>query len=50
MTTTFEQYPERFLSYLTVEKSCSELTVTNYRKDLASFAVFWQERAKGAVL
>ena len=50
MTTTFEQYPERFLSYLTVEKACSELTVTNYRKDLASFAVFWQERAKGAVL
>ena len=50
MTTTFEQYPERFLSYLTVEKACSELTVTNYRKDLASFAVFWQERAQGAVL
>ncbi|MGM9569563.1 MAG: tyrosine recombinase XerC [Phascolarctobacterium sp.] len=50
MTTTFEQYPERFLSYLTVEKACSELTITNYRKDLASFAVFWQERAQGAVL
>ena len=50
MTTTFEQYPERFLSYLTVEKACSELTVTNYRKDLTSFAAFWRERAKGAVL
>ena len=50
MTTTFEQYPERFLSYLTVEKACSELTVTNYSKDLTSFAAFWRERAKGAVL
>ena len=50
MTTTFEQYPERFLNYLTVEKACSELTVTNYRKDLQSFAAFWRERAQGAVL
>ena len=50
MTTTFEQYPERFLSYLTVEKACSELTVTNYRKDLAGFAAFWREHAQGAVL
>lgn len=50
MTTTFEQYPERFLNYLRVEKSCSELTVTNYRRDLAGFAAFWQQRAQGAVL
>ena len=50
MTTTFEQYPERFLSYLTVEKACSQLTVTNYRKDLAGFAAFWREHAQGAVL
>ena len=50
MTTTFEQYPERFLNYLTVEKACSELTVTNYRKDLACFAEFWRQRAKGEAL
>ena len=50
MTTTFEQYPERFFNYLTVEKACSELTVTNYRKDLAGFATFWREHAQGAVL
>ena len=50
MTTTFEQYPQRFLNYLTVEKACSELTVTNYNKDLASFAAFWQQRTGKALL
>lgn len=50
MTTTFEQYPQRFLNYLTVEKACSELTVTNYNKDLASFAAFWQQRTGKAML
>ena len=50
MTTTFEQYPQRFLNYLTVEKACSELTVTNYSKDLASFAAFWQQRTGKAML
>ena len=50
MTTTFEQYPQRFLNYLTVEKACSGLTVTNYSKDLASFAAFWQQRTGKALL
>ena len=50
MTTTFEHYPQMFLNYLTVEKGCSELTVTNYGKDLANAAAFLKQRAKGAVL
>ena len=47
---TFEQYPESFLNYLRVEKSCSELTIKNYRKDLDSFAAFWHQRTQGAAL
>lgn len=50
MTMTFEQYPESFLNYLRVEKSCSELTIKNYRKDLDSFAAFWHQRTQGAAL
>ena len=50
MATTFEQYPERFLNYLAVEKACSKLTVENYRRDLAAFASFWHERCQGPVL
>lgn len=50
MATTFEQYPERFLNYLAVEKACSKLTVENYRRDLAAFASFWRERCQGPVL
>ena len=50
MTTTFEQYPQRFLTYLPVDKACSGRTVTNYSKDLASFAAFWQQRTGKALL
>lgn len=46
MTITSDRYPEKFLTYLSVEKSCSELTVTNYRKDLANFANFYQEKVE----
>ena len=44
MTTTLELYTQKFLNYLTVEKACSQLTITNYQKDLTSFAAFMQQR------
>ena len=48
--TTFVQYPERFIKYLAVEKNCSELTCTSYRKDLASFAAFLEQRTQKQVV
>lgn len=50
MSTAVNQYPERFLTYLTVEKNCSPLTVSNYRKDLTAFADFWEQRQKRVLL
>lgn len=44
MSSEQSNYPEKFLTYLEVEKSCSELTVTNYRKDIRAFADFLTER------
>lgn len=49
MSTTATQYPDRFLTYLTVEKNCSPLTVSNYGKDLKAFADFWEQRQKSAL-
>lgn len=48
--TTFVQYTERFIKYLAVEKNCSELTCTSYRKDLASFAAFLEQRTQKQVV
>lgn len=50
MSTVAAQYPERFLTYLTVEKNCSPLTVSNYSKDLKAFADFWEQRQKSVLL
>lgn len=44
MVSTLSNYPEKFLTYIAVEKNNSELTVSNYRRDLQSFADFMQER------
>lgn len=38
MDTTVNNYPERFLTYLEVEKNCSQHTIESYQKDLAAFA------------
>lgn len=42
-----EQDPliEKFINYLQVQKNSSQLTVTNYCKDLNAFKMFWLERA-----
>lgn len=37
-------YPEQFLTYMEVEKNCSQHTIDNYRKDLQAFAAFMSER------
>ena len=37
MDTTVNNYPERFLTYLEVEKNCSQHTIESYQKDLAAF-------------
>lgn len=47
---TAAKYSERFLTYLTVEKDCSPLTVANYSRDLQAFADFWAQRQKGCLL
>ncbi|WP_405381586.1 tyrosine recombinase XerC [Phascolarctobacterium sp.] len=39
-----QDYPERFLTYLEVEKASSPLTVENYRKDLRSCGEFLSKR------
>jgi len=39
---------EKFLTYLSVEKNCSELTVINYRKDLAAFSRFADSKIQEA--
>lgn len=38
-------YPERFLTYLEVEKNCSTHTIENYHKDLEAFVAFMSERS-----
>lgn len=43
-----DELVEKFLSYLHVEKNSSDLTVTNYRKDLCAFKEFWSKRAGAA--
>lgn len=43
-----DELVEKFLTYLHVEKNSSDLTVTNYRKDLRAFKEFWLERAGAA--
>ncbi len=50
MADSFLEFPERFLTYLAVEKASSELTIANYRRDLQSFAAFWQTKAQGPLL
>lgn len=44
MDTTVNNYPERFLTYLEVEKNCSQHTIESYQKDLAAFAEFMLRR------
>ena len=46
MDTTVNNYPERFLTYLEVEKNCSQHTIESYQKDLAAFAEFMLRRNK----
>lgn len=45
-----KDYLKRFLTYLRVEKDCSEHTLTNYGKDLEVFTEFMQRRKEGAFL
>ena len=46
MDTTVNNYPEKFLTYLEVEKNCSQHTIESYQKDLAAFAEFMLRRNK----
>ena len=46
MDTTVNNYPERFLTYLEVEKNCSQHTIESYQKDLVAFAEFMLRRNK----
>lgn len=48
MDSTLMVLPERFFTYLIVEKNSSELTIINYRKDITAFAEYFVERKKGA--
>ena len=43
-----EKLRERFFSYLSVEKNSSELTIVNYRKDLAAFEAFIDTKLQDA--
>lgn len=43
-------YLHNFLTYLKVEKDCSEHTLTSYEKDLAAFTVFMREYKDKAFL
>ena len=43
-------YVHNFLTYLKVEKDCSEHTLTSYEKDLAAFTVFMREYKDKAFL
>ena len=47
MNKSQEKYLKRFLTYLTVEKSSSLLTVNNYERDINSFAEFLTDRFNG---
>ena len=44
MSRTNINFPERFLTYLEVEKNCSWHTIESYQKDLAAFAEFMLRR------
>ena len=44
MSRTTINFPERFLTYLEVEKNCSWHTIESYQKDLAAFAEFMLRR------
>ena len=50
MDTTVNNYPERFLTYLEVEKNCSQHTIESYQKDLAAFAEFMLRRNKQSLM
>lgn len=39
-----KDYIKKFLTYLEVEKDCSEHTLVNYKKDLIAFSTFMQEQ------
>ena len=47
MNKSQEKFLKRFLTYLTVEKSSSLLTVNNYERDINCFAEFLVERFNG---
>ena len=47
MNKSQEKFLKRFLTYLTVEKSSSLLTVNNYERDINCFAEFLEERFNG---
>jgi site-specific recombinase XerD len=47
MNKSQEKFLKRFLTYLTVEKSSSLLTVNNYERDINSFAEFLTDRFNG---
>ena len=47
MNNAQQNFVKRFLTYLSVEKSSSLLTVNNYEKDIKSFAEFLMERFNG---
>lgn len=44
MTISQSELPDKFCAYLHIEKNASPLTVTNYQKDIKSFADFLQQR------
>lgn len=50
MSSAENKYAESFLTYLEVEKSCSKLTIENYRKDIHAFVVFCQEKWQKTVI
>lgn len=45
-----KDYLQSFLTYLKVEKDCSEHTLISYQKDLAAFSTFMQKRSGTAIL
>ncbi len=44
MSTTSINYLSKFITYLEVEKDCSQYTLTSYQKDLNAFSVFMSKR------
>lgn len=43
MSNTFDTYMQEFINWLRNEKTCSENTITAYRKDLEQFGLFLQQ-------